>query len=197
MALVSLVIIDKNYEPIYMKDFVETPTNPSILDADGPFEFEQGPMFQMDASNKSSSGSFSCSLRHQFVLHGAMDRFEALAGPQPTNKFSWRAPGTMGPEAMWVGLICPVEDMRVYGYVTTTKLRFMAIVEDAFLPDQINQQEARETELKNLMYNIHSLYVEYTLNPFSKIEGPIESQRFDTSVDSFVSAFNGVGTAVI
>eukprot|EP00957_Ditylum_brightwellii_P168112 12798386-Ditylum_brightwellii.AAC.1 len=55
-------------------------------------------------------GTESCSLRHQFILHSALDRLEELTAGN-----RWRAPGSVGSDAMWVGMLCPVDELKVYG----------------------------------------------------------------------------------
>lgn len=49
---------------------------------------------------------------------------------------------------MWVGLLCPVEDLRVYGYLTNTNIKFMSVIEDS---DEMGgqYQQAREAELRS------------------------------------------------
>lgn len=53
-------------------------------------------------------------LRLQFILHDALDRFEQLEGPPPG--YAWRTgSGVSGADAMFVGLLQPVEELLVYG----------------------------------------------------------------------------------
>jgi len=91
---------------------------------------------------------------------------------------------------MWVGLLCPMEELRVYGYLTNTNIKIMAILEgeDSGKPANIS-----ESGLKALFASLHELYVEYTLNPFSKIKYKIISPRFDQGVLKHVNEFNGSG----
>lgn len=115
MALRSIAIVGKKGQPLYLKEF----HSPEKLDDDIP----EAELFGLAISGKSSGSTdgFStkakvCSLSHQFILHAALDRFEELAGPPPG--FGWKDPGAFGADAMWVGLLCPVEEMRVYGEST-------------------------------------------------------------------------------
>ena len=84
--------------------------------------------------------------QNQFIVHSALDRFEELTGPASGNR--WRAPGATGNDAMWVGLLCPVEGLRVYGYLTNTNIKFMCVIEDS---DEVGgqHQQLRETDLRN------------------------------------------------
>jgi hypothetical protein len=83
----------------------------------------------------------------QFIVHAALDRFEEITGPASGSR--WRTPGASGSDAMWVGLLSPVEDMRVYGYLANTGIKFIGVIEDT---DEVGgqHQQMRETELKNL-----------------------------------------------
>jgi Sedlin, N-terminal conserved region len=100
MSAVALAVIGKNNEPIFLKDFAGD-------DSTGDNEPE---LFGLP---ERTERKLDCTLRQQFILHAALDRFEQLAGPPPG--FGWRIAGVTGHDAMFVGLLLPVEDMRVYG----------------------------------------------------------------------------------
>jgi trafficking protein particle complex subunit 2 len=88
-------------------------------------------------------------------------------------------------------LLCPVEEMRVYGYVTTSKLKLMAVVEDTSSSASPLQGKVVEDNVKQLFVRIHELLVEYTLNPFNPIDGrKISSPTFDKRVSETVRHFN-------
>lgn len=183
MPLVSLAIVGKDNEPLYMRDFTvgksssDRPESPNeIVEKPDPFGF-----FTMSNNPHESS-----SMRHQFIVHAALDRFEEITGPNSGNR--WRTPGSTGSDAMWVGLLCPMEELRVYGYLTNTNIKFMAVLEDE---DARKQSGVSESGLKSLFASLHDLYVEYTLNPFSKIKSKIISLRFDDGVLKHVNIFNG------
>ena len=107
MTAISLALIGKNNDPLYLRDFDEKSSRDLLS--------EEEELFGLSPREHSTtrSGGPSCSLRQQFLLHSALDRFEQLAGPPPG--CAWRAQGVTGTDAMWVGLLCPVEDMRIYG----------------------------------------------------------------------------------
>lgn len=88
---------------------------------------------------------------------------------------------------MFVGLLYPVEDMRVYGYVTTTRIKLVLVVEDDALPEM---QSSIDNDIKALLSKIHELYIEDLLNPFKDIGSAIVSKRFEDRVQRFVDAFN-------
>mmetsp|Transcript_6976 Transcript_6976/g.8691 ORF Transcript_6976/g.8691 Transcript_6976/m.8691 type:complete len:192 (+) Transcript_6976:72-647(+) len=184
MSLVCLGLIGKNNEPLYLRDFI---TGDKKLDISS--NVIEDTLFDFVAAGVQASHSspFQCSLRHQFVLHSSVDRFEELTGPTVGNR--WRTPGAVGCDAMWVGLLCPVEELRVYGYLTNTGIKILAAIQDTFVLGQ-HQQQARESELKSFFASIHHLFVEHTLNPFTKPDSKIISKRFDDGVKNYVTAFN-------
>ncbi len=121
----------------------------------------------------------------KFIMHSALDRFEE----EENNNLSERA--LAGPNAMWIGLLGCFDQTKVYGYVTSTKIKFIASIEDTGT-EEGNGLFLREAGLKVLFANLHELYVEYTLNPFSKVKGhtKICSRRFDDGIAKLVVTFN-------
>lgn len=170
MSAVALAVVGKSNEPLYIKEFGEKK------------HADENVLFGLPET--ASPHNYKCSLKHQFILHEALDRFEQRIG-----KTGWRtAPtGVTGSDAMWVGLLCPVEDFRVYGYMTTTQIKFLLVVED---DASVSDQRTVDETIKKLFVKLHRQYVEYILNPFSNTSGPIESKRFDTKVGDCVSAYN-------
>ena len=111
MALLSIAIVGKTNEPIFLKEFNKEENVEGI----GEVELF-GLSFSTDPTSgdkKKGPGGFNCGLKQQFILHAALDRFDQLAGPPPG--FGWRDSNTSGPDAMFVGCLCPVEENRVYG----------------------------------------------------------------------------------
>jgi len=244
MSLVSIALVGKDNEPLYLRDFSSSPDQDNNNDGDekaddataanDPFGFFTTKIFKESSSPLCFQ---ECALRHQFILHASLDRFEEITSPSfpssnnrnnnnnesnkgvgnssANNNRGWRTPGSSGNDAMWVGLLCPVDDFKVYGYLTTTSIKILAVMEDdeSYFSQKFNQggtagvgsssqhlqqmqtnmqisQQIRESELKVLFAKVHSLYVEYTLNPFTKIKAPIVSNRFDQGLQNLVHAFN-------
>jgi len=173
-----------------------------------------------DASSEDPFGFFteqnspsSMSLTQQLVLHASLDRFEETTVRSGSNAGRWRMPGASGPNAMWMGLLCEVEERwNVYGYLTNTGIKFMIIVENVLVDEEgIRQNEHassslssstssfvdpipsssnREADLKHIFSHLHELYVRYTLNPFSKLRSPIQSRVFDQGILEMARSFN-------
>lgn len=176
MSAISLSVIGKNNEPVYVREFDD------ILSADLMSEESLFGLRSIDL--KLNSGSNLCSTRHQFVMHAALDRLEQLAGPPPG--YGWRRPGASGVDGMFVSL-CPVEDLRVYAYVTTTRIKILLVVEDDAVPEI---QSSIDNDIKSMLSKIHQLYIEDILNPFKDIGSTIVSKRFDNLVYQHISDFN-------
>ena len=73
--------------------------------------------------------------------------------------------------------------------MTTTQVKFIiSVYDDAVIT---GDQTAVDQMIKELFVEIHRLYVDYTLNPFSPVDGaPISSARFDRQVMDCVAAYN-------
>lgn len=132
MAALNLAIIGKNSEPLFLKYF------------DNSHGISEDELFGVPSSSHDEKITTNCSLRHEFIVHAALDRLDQLAGPPPG--VGWRSkPGLDG---MFVGLLTPVEYMRVYGYVTTTKIKFLLVVEDDAVPEM---QSSIDNDIKALL----------------------------------------------
>eukprot|EP01083_Nonionella_stella_P015382 43032_1 len=178
MSLITLAVVGKDNNPLYIRDFgsdsVYEPAPEQLTEQD-PFGF-----FESQASSLSESSS----LKNQFIMHSALDRLEEL-----TNDSSSTERSKAGLNSMWIGLLGCFDEAKVYGYVTSTKIKFIASIEDI---EEGNGNFVREAGLKVLFANTHELYVEYTLNPFSQVRAQkmMSSQRFDNGVAGLVTNFN-------
>lgn len=113
MSVISFAVIGKNRIPIYLQEFGTVDVYTSEMDLFGlskATEVEGGNAKPND-SKTTKSISNSCSIRQQFILHDALDRVEQrlLQQPPPSTEPS------NAKDAMFLGLLCPVDDMRVYG----------------------------------------------------------------------------------
>jgi Sedlin, N-terminal conserved region len=122
MAAVALAVIGKNNEPLYIKTFLR-----DDIDDDPPEEELFGLPTTTTTTTTSTTTTTTTtktqrSLRQQFILHAALDRFEKISGPYPGCAWREQHPGIAGNDAMFVGLLCPVEDLRVYGTDTDDDL---------------------------------------------------------------------------
>uniref|UniRef100_K3WRF7 Trafficking protein particle complex subunit 2-like protein n=1 Tax=Globisporangium ultimum (strain ATCC 200006 / CBS 805.95 / DAOM BR144) TaxID=431595 RepID=K3WRF7_GLOUD len=82
---------------------------------------------------------------------------------------------------MYLGFLGPIEDYRVYGYVTNTSIKFVAIMQDS---------PVRESELRSFFAEMHKMYVNAMSNPFAPIGERITSQNFEKKVYNLVLQHN-------
>lgn len=166
MALLCLAIVGKENEPLYLRDFQKGDSiDPaSTSEQEECFGFGRAPTALND----------SLSLEQEFKMHASIDQLE-----ERLNEESSRAGMTK-----WIGKLCPMEDTMIYGYVTPTHIKFLAMVESNF--------SIRESDLKVVFARTHDLFIQYTLNPFSKLRQRIDSPRFDAGVTEAVRSYNGV-----
>lgn len=57
----------------------------------------------------------------------------------------------------YLGFLYPIEDLRVYGYASTTKVKFIAVLDD---------EDVKDAEMKAFFRRLHGLYVDTVCNPF-------------------------------
>ena len=99
MVALSLAVVDRNNRPLYLEEFVD-PTSPPPSD-----EEMMGIGVAPSVQGGGDGGGGRCSIRHQFILLAALDRMDTLIGLQADGKR----------DGMFLGLLMPVEEMRVYG----------------------------------------------------------------------------------
>ena len=69
-------------------------------------------------------------------------------------------------------------DAKCYAYATATNVKIIAMVKNP-----------ADAKLKILFAAVHDLYVKYTMNPFSKIQGKVVSKRFSQGVKEAVDEY--------
>eukprot|EP00555_Chaetoceros_dichaeta_P013363 CAMPEP_0198252028 /NCGR_PEP_ID=MMETSP1447-20131203/2653_1 /TAXON_ID=420782 /ORGANISM="Chaetoceros dichaeta, Strain CCMP1751" /LENGTH=189 /DNA_ID=CAMNT_0043937173 /DNA_START=196 /DNA_END=765 /DNA_ORIENTATION=+ len=158
----------------------EEPSNDFRKEEEDTFGF-----FETNTKNMNETST----LKHQFAMHSALDRYEELVSPDPRRSTtSTTRISSVGPNSMWIGLLGSIGETKVYGYMTTTKIKFMASIEDS--DDNGRKHFAREAGLKSMFGNMHKLYIEYRLNPFSITGTKISSRKFDDGITQLVNTFN-------
>ncbi|GFR26137.1 trafficking protein particle complex subunit 2-like protein, partial [Trichonephila clavata] len=60
---------------------------------------------------------------------------------------------------LYLGLLYPTEDYKVYGYVTNTKIKFIVVVESS-------HTTLRDNEIRQMFRRIHAGYADMVCNPF-------------------------------
>lgn len=105
------------------------------------------------------------------IVHSSLDIFEERRpGPAP--------PGA-APQDPYLGLLQPAVDFRVYGYLTSTEAKLVAVLSDG--------GDAREAELRQLFRRLHGLVIAALSNPFYAAGTPIASAKFGAAARQLVA----------
>ncbi len=75
----------------------------------------------------------------------------------------------------YLGVLCPVDDFKVYGYVTATRMKLLLVVEDP-------AERLRDVDVKQYFSALHTLLVNAVSNPFAEIGEPLVSASFEKAV---------------
>ena len=172
MAALSLAIVGKDNAPIFTKDFVPPEDDCSWDEAYMLFGVEH------NDSQPSSSTSSSASWKHQFGYQKALDRLEQWT-IQPDGKKK------LPHHKNFVGVLVPLEEKLVYGYLTNTHIKLLIMVEDTF-----EDSHNAAASIRKLLEELHELYVRDTMNPLS---GDGVSTTLDRAIHRCVTNFNHRG----
>jgi hypothetical protein len=104
----------------------------------------------------------------------------------PKRKLPAEARGTGGgggaattPQGSFLNLLMPVEDFKVFGYVTATSIKIIVIVKDVLL---------REERVRNLFVLLHGAYADAVASPFAPVgNAPLDAPAFVRAVDDIVA----------
>ena len=118
-------------------------------------------------------------LRFHFIVHTSLDFLEEKVAAQTQGSASIPTAATSKHDS-YLGLLYPIEELRVYGYLTNCRIKLLAVLDD---------DEVKDAEMKALFRRLHALYVDTTSNPFHSPETELMSiQSFDRQVQRIVSA---------
>lgn len=214
MAAIGLAIIGKNNSPLYVREFLsehDTESSNSSNGYDDDYD-DEAVLFGLTPNPPSTSSNSNikqattaASARCWFVLQTALDRLEQLTktpdGKKKTTNNS-SSNSSSNNNANFVGLLLPLEETRVYGYVTNTQIKFVLIVED----EGPNTVEATEHDTLLLLEELHELYVREVMNPFQHCHNFNTgsnnttsgcnnhhhrlSQKFDETIQKHIANFN-------
>jgi hypothetical protein len=110
-------------------------------------------------------------LKFYYTVHTSLDVVE--------EKISSVAKSTNDLRELYLGLLYPTEDYRVYGYVTNTKVKFIIIVESS-------NAALRDNEIRSMFRQLHHAYVDMLCNPFYIPGEEITSNSFEKIVSSMM-----------
>jgi len=105
-------------------------------------------------------------LKFHYMVHGSLDVVEEkLKKSTPTTE-------------LYMGLLYPTEDYKVYGYITNTKIKLIVVV--------LDDADLKEVDIKNFFKRFHQVFAGTVCNPFYTPDDVIKVKKFDTDVDNLV-----------
>lgn len=121
----------------------------------------------------STFGGEDDSARVSTMVHCSLDAVEekVAAGLRGT------APGDV-PDA-YLGLLSAEDDLKAFGYVTNTRVKLVAVVDDPVVKDD---------EMRAIFRRMHAAFVDAVSNPFYQQGAPLVSPRFDASIRTIATS---------
>ncbi|XP_032813415.1 trafficking protein particle complex subunit 2-like protein [Petromyzon marinus] len=110
-------------------------------------------------------------LKFHYTVHTSLDVVEekmAAAG---------KSAGDL--RELYLGLLYPTEDYKVYGYVTNTKVKFVIVVDSS-------NTSLRDNEIRSMFRKLHTAFTDVMCNPFYNPGDPIQSTAFNNVVTSMM-----------
>eukprot|EP00752_Nemacystus_decipiens_P007654 g6842.t1 len=135
------------------------------------------PLFLRTYTDAEGEEEEDANLRLHNIVHSSLD----VVGERKVGRKGATGAADVSTD-MFLGHLCPIDEYRVYGYMTSTRLKLLAVLEDV--------NDIREPELKRVFSTVHNVYVNYLRNPFSPLGKPVDSARFRLAVDRQINDYN-------
>ena len=129
--------------------------------------------------------------RLQFSVFAALDVIAArvpevralapAAGSTPAAPAPPAASGGVAGADRFLGLLFPVEEHKVFGYVTNGNVKFVVVIRDVLL---------LEDRVRELFRALHRRYLDAVSNPFTSHDARITSPAFEEAVYRLVEVAN-------
>ena len=163
MTIVALSIIGKENQPLYLRTFGQQPGGGAT-------------------DNMQGSGG---ELRFHFICHTALDFVEEKVEAQRhASGASGAGAGAAGGSKldMYLGLLFPFEEYCIHGYLTNTRIKLIAVVDE---------EDAKDAEMRALFRRLHTLYIDTISNPFFAADAELStSTSFQRQLERIVEAYN-------
>lgn len=164
MNISSLAILSRTDrgedQLLYMREFKSNEEgNDNDIDIDldlfrsvimGEDEMESSRDANADANTNTDTNTDDCSIRHQFLLQSALQKMNQEIKFDNQLRTTFKEQFT-GVDYMWIGLICPIDEYHVYGYITNTNIKIIIAVEDDIFPEQEELHQIRGDEIKKML----------------------------------------------
>jgi len=165
MSIACVAIIGKDQCPLYLRTFVAR--NPSSSSSPSSLPFR--PTSLDPAADGPLSWNGDQALHFHTMAHQALDAIEDKAAK--TRKMGATLPGDL-----YLGLLFGIEEYKVYGYMTNSKVKLVAILQDC----------TQEVNMKQWFRDLHTLYLSTVCNPFADLSAPILNPTFEQNVHKLV-----------
>ena len=163
MTIVALSIIGKENQPLYLRTFGQQAGGGAT-------------------DNMQGSGG---ELRFHFICHTALDFVEEKVEAQRhASGASGAGAGAAGGSKldMYLGLLFPFEEYCIHGYLTNTRIKLIAVVDE---------EDAKDAEMRALFRRLHTLYIDTISNPFFAADAELStSTSFQRQLERIVEAYN-------
>uniref|UniRef100_A0ABK0M8C9 Trafficking protein particle complex subunit n=2 Tax=Rattus norvegicus TaxID=10116 RepID=A0ABK0M8C9_RAT len=110
-------------------------------------------------------------LKFHYMVHTSLDVVD--------EKISAMGKALVDQRELYLGLLYPTEDYKVYGYVTNSKVKFVMVVDSS-------NTALRDNEIRSMFRKLHNSYTDVMCNPFYNPGDRIQSRAFDTMVTSMM-----------
>ncbi|KAK6186587.1 hypothetical protein SNE40_008600 [Patella caerulea] len=110
-------------------------------------------------------------LKFYYTVHTSLDVVE--------EKISSIGKNTTEARELYLGLLYPTEDYKVYGYVTNTKVKFVLVLEST-------NTTLRDNDIRTMFKKLHNAYVDMLCNPFYTPGENITSRNFENIVTAMM-----------
>jgi len=107
-----------------------------------------------------------------YMLHTSLDVIE--------EKISASAPSKGDGRDLCLGVLYSMDELKLYGYVTNTKIKFIIIVEMSA------SNQFRDNDIRNWFGRLHTAYTETVCSPFYSPGQQISSKKFDAAVNEVI-----------
>lgn len=198
MSLLGLAIIGKNNEPLYLCDCEEVlahyvKSRSGSMSSD-ELEVDEDIETSPPVNDAFGFGSITCSklpvdslpLDRQWMMYAALDRIQEmlLAGSTATtNVVVGKNVGNSSTQPHWVGQLFCSDKYAVFGHVTATNLKLLALTK---------HPTDDEPAVRQFLAAVHSTFIRYVMNPFVDVlkQPPtIMSSTFDQGVQKAIHDF--------
>jgi len=116
-------------------------------------------------------GSPENELNFHYTVHTSLDVVEEKIATGSKNANDSRE--------LYLGLLYPTEDYKVYGYVTNTKIKLVIVVESSNVT-------LRDNEIRAMFRKLHNAYMDMISSPFYTPGETITSKSFERVVASML-----------